>query len=89
MANLPVLCEYCLPFVKVGGCFIAMKGKLEEELKSAGKAISILGGEIEEVREFVLPGTDMERTIVVIRKVKATPKRFPRQAGKPSKEPIV
>ena len=88
VASLPVLCEYCLPFVKVGGCFIAMKGKLEEELESADKAIKVLGGKIEEVKEFTLPGTDMERTIVVIRKVKETPKRYPRQAGKPSKEPI-
>ena len=88
VASLPVLCEYCLPFVKVGGCFIAMKGKLEEELESADKAIKVLGGKIEEVKEFTLPGTDMERTIVVIRKIKETPKRYPRQAGKPSKEPI-
>lgn len=89
VANLPVLCEYCLPFVKKGGCFIAMKGKLDEELKSANKAISMLGGEIETIKEFQLPGTDADRTVVVIRKIKETPKRFPRQAGKPSKEPIV
>ena len=88
VANLPVLCEYCLPFVRKGGCFIAMKGKLEEELKDAEKAISILGGKIETVKEFLLPGTDADRTIVVIRKIKETPARFPRQAGKPSKEPI-
>ena len=88
VANLPVLCEYCLPFVRKGGCFIAMKGKLEEELKDAEKAISILGGKIETVKEFQLPGTDADRTIVVIRKIKETPARFPRQAGKPSKEPI-
>jgi len=88
VASLPVLCEYCLPFVRVGGCFIAMKGKLEEELVSSEKAIKILGGKTEEVRGFTLPGTDMERTIVVIRKVKETPKRYPRQAGKPSKEPL-
>ncbi len=88
VANLPVLCEYCLPFVRKGGCFIAMKGKLDEELKNADKAISLLGGKIETVKEFQLPGTDADRTIVVIRKIKETPKRFPRQAGKPSKEPI-
>jgi len=88
VANLPVLCEYCLPFVRKGGCFIAMKGKLDEELKNADKAISLLGGKIETVNEFQLPGTDADRTIVVIRKIKETPKRFPRQAGKPSKEPI-
>ena len=88
VASLPVLCEYCLPFVRKGGCFIAMKGKLEEELGSAEKAIKILGGKTEEVREFTLPGTDMERTIIVIRKVKETPKRYPRQAGRPSRDPI-
>ena len=89
VANLPVLCEYCLPFVKKGGCFIAMKGKLEEELESGKKAIALLGGEIEEVKEFTLPGTDINRTIVVIRKVKQTPKSYPRQAGKPAKDPII
>ena len=88
VASLPVLCEYCLPFVKKGGCFIAMKGKLEEELESGRKAIALLGGEIEEVKEFTLPGTDINRTIVVIRKVKPTPKSYPRQAGKPSKNPL-
>ena len=89
VANLPTLCEYCLPFVKVGGCFIAMKGKMEEELANANKAIELLGGKIEECKEFTLPGTDMERTIVIIRKIKKTPSRFPRQAGKPSKDPII
>ena len=88
VANLPVLCEYCLPFVRKGACFIAMKGKMEEELKDAEKAIGILGGKIETVKEFQLPGTDADRTIVVIRKVKDTPAGYPRQAGKPSKEPI-
>ncbi len=88
VANLPVLCEYCLPFVRKGGCFVAMKGKMEEELKDAEKAIGILGGKIETVKEFQLPGTDADRTIVVIRKVKETPAGYPRQAGKPSKEPI-
>ena len=88
VANLPVLCEYCLPFVRKGGCFIAMKGKLDEELKNADRAISLLGGKIETIKEFQLPGTDADRTIVVIRKVKETPKRYPRQAGKPSKDPI-
>ena len=89
VAGLPVLCEYCLPFVKKGGCFIAMKGKLEEELESGRKAIAVLGGEIEDVKEFTLPGTDINRTIVVIRKVRPTPKMYPRQAGKPSKDPII
>lgn len=88
VAALPVLCEYCLPFVKVGGAFIAMKGHLDEELEESAKAIAVLGGEIEKTEKFTLPGTDMTRTIVVIRKVKHTPKNYPRQAGKPSKSPI-
>ncbi|MCQ2466746.1 MAG: 16S rRNA (guanine(527)-N(7))-methyltransferase RsmG [Clostridia bacterium] len=88
VAALPVLCEYCLPFVKEGGIFLAMKGHIDEELEESGKAIEKLGGKIETVEKFVLPGTDMDRAVVVIRKVKPTPKQYPRQAGKPSKEPI-
>lgn len=88
VAALPVLCEYCLPFVKEGGIFLAMKGHLDEELDEASKAIEKLGGKIEKVEKFVLPGTDMDRAVVVIRKIKPTPKQYPRQAGKPTKEPI-
>ena len=89
VAALPVLCEYCLPFVKKGGIFLAMKGRSEEELGASGKAISTLGGVIEKVENFTLPGTDMERSVIVIRKVKDTPAAYPRQAGKPSKDPIL
>lgn len=88
VAALPVLCEYCLPFVKVGGIFLAMKGHVDEELDESSKAIEKLGGKIEKLEKFVLPGTDMDRAVVVIRKIKPTPKQYPRQAGKPSKEPI-
>lgn len=88
VAALPVLCEYCLPFVKEGGIFLAMKGHIDEELDESGKAIEKLGGKIEQVEKFVLPGTDMDRAVVVIRKIKPTPKQYPRQAGKPTKEPI-
>ncbi|MCR5527910.1 MAG: 16S rRNA (guanine(527)-N(7))-methyltransferase RsmG [Saccharofermentans sp.] len=88
VAALPVLCEYCLPFVKVGGVFLAMKGKVEEELKDATKAIAMLGGTIEKTDTFTLPGTDMNRAVVVIRKVRPTPPQYPRQAGKPSKSPL-
>lgn len=89
VAALPVLCEYCLPFVKKGGIFLAMKGRSEEEVGASGKAISTLGGVIEKVESFTLPGTDMERSVIVIRKVKDTPAAYPRQAGKPSKDPIL
>ena len=89
VASLPVLCEYCLPFVKVGGIFLAMKGNVEEEAESAKKSIITLGGTIETLHHFTLPGTDMKRSIIVIRKVRATPAKYPRQAGKPEKEPIL
>ena len=89
VASLPVLCEYCLPFVKVGGIFLAMKGIAEEEVETAKKAIVTLGGTVETLHHFTLPGTDMNRSIIVIRKVRATPAKYPRQAGKPEKEPII
>ncbi len=89
VAPLPILCEYCLPFVKVGGIFLAMKGNADREAEESTKAIVTLGGTIEDLRHFTLPGTDMNRSIIVIRKVRATPAKYPRQAGKPEKEPIV
>lgn len=89
VANLSTLSEYCLPYVKVSGMFLPYKsGKIEEELNQGKHAVKLLGGKIEEVVSFVLPGTDMERTILKIKKQKATPKRYPRKAGLPSKEPI-
>ncbi|MBR3341580.1 MAG: 16S rRNA (guanine(527)-N(7))-methyltransferase RsmG [Clostridiales bacterium] len=89
VARLSVLAEYCLPLVKVGGVFLAMKSHSEEEETEAGKAIALLGGTIEKTDTFKLPGTDMERTIIVVRKIRPTPARFPRKAGTPSKTPIV
>jgi len=89
VASLPVLCEYCLPFVKIGGIFLAMKGHVEEEAEISKKAIVSLGGTLETLHHFTLPGTDMKRSIIVIRKVRATPAKYPRQAGKPEKEPIL
>ena len=89
VAKLSVLAEYCLPFVKVGGVFLAMKSHSEEEETEASKAIALLGGTIEKSDTFKLPGTDMERTIIVVRKIRPTPPRFPRKAGTPSKTPIV
>ncbi|MBO4637282.1 MAG: 16S rRNA (guanine(527)-N(7))-methyltransferase RsmG [Clostridiales bacterium] len=89
VADLPVLCEYCLPFVKVGGIFLAMKGRSEDETKRSAKAVATLGGTIEKCDSFCLPGTDMERSVIVIRKLRHTPPAYPRQAGKPSRSPIV
>ncbi len=90
VARLNVLLEYMLPFVKVGGRCICMKSfEIEEELKEAKKAIEILGGEIEKIDEITLPSTDIKRKIVVIKKVKNTPSKYPRKAGTPAKEPIM
>lgn len=89
VANLSTLSEYCLPYVRVSGMFLPYKsGKIEEELNQGKHAVKLLGGSIQDVVSFVLPGTDMERTIIKIAKQKATPKRYPRKAGLPSKEPI-
>lgn len=89
VANLATLSEYCLPYVKEGGCFISYKsGAVEEEVNQSKKAIAELGGRIKEVIAFTLPETDIERTFVVIEKVKKTPKKYPRKAGLPSKEPL-
>lgn len=88
VANLPVLLEYCLPFVKVGGVFLAMKGSSLEEVGASRKALEVLGGKIEEIREFALPFTDMQRNVVVVRKFRQTPTNYPRKAGKPSKQPL-
>ena len=89
VANLATLSEYCLPYVKENGCFIPYKsGEIEEELDASKKAVSLLGGKIETVEKFTLPGTDIGRSLVKIRKVKKTPGKFPRKAGLPSKEPL-
>ncbi|KNY29732.1 16S rRNA (guanine(527)-N(7))-methyltransferase RsmG [Pseudobacteroides cellulosolvens] len=89
VANLPVLLEYCLPFVKVGGIFIAMKGNSTEEVDASNKALDVLGGKIEKIENINLPFTDAVRNIVIVKKIKSTPKKYPRKAGKPTKEPIL
>lgn len=89
VANLATLSELCLPYVKVGGKFIPYKSeKAEEEVKAAKKAIGLLGGEVKDQIEFELPESNIGRTFVVIEKKSATPKKFPRKAGMPAKEPI-
>lgn len=89
VANMSVLCEYCLPFVSKGGVFISYKsGHSSEEIENSKKAIKILGGKIEKVIDVNLLDTDISRTFVIIRKVKDTPKLFPRKAGIVSKEPL-
>lgn len=88
VANLATLSEYCLPFLKVGGAFICMKGNSIDELEEAKGAIKLLGGEIIKIDKFYLPESDMERNIIVIKKIKNTPKGYPRKPGTPSKQPI-
>lgn len=89
VARLSVLSEYCLPFVKKGGMFISYKSeKVAEEVKAAEKAIAILGGSLEGQVEFTLPGSDIYRNLVLIKKEKLSPKKYPRKAGIPGKEPI-
>ncbi len=90
VAPLNILLEYLLPFVKKGGKCICMKGSnAKEEIEQSKNAIKILGGEIEKIEEFELPDSDMERTIIIVRKVLNTPNKYPRKAGTPSKNPIV
>ena len=89
VANLATLSEYCLPYVKVGGCFMPYKsGEIDEELNNSKKAVQILGGKIEEVVKFQLPDTDIGRSFVKIKKNKNTAKKYPRKAGLPAKEPL-
>lgn len=89
VANLSVLSEYCIPYVKVGGRFIAYKsGNIQEELRQSEMAIKILGGVTENVEKFNLPLSDIERTLISVRKKKNTGKKYPRKAGMPGKNPI-
>lgn len=89
VANLTVLSEYLLPLVKVGGKIICMKGPdIEEELKQAKSAIDILGGKFERCDNFCLPKSDISRNIIIINKIKETPKKYPRKAGTPAKTPL-
>lgn len=89
VANLTVLVEYLLPLVKVGGKIICMKGPdIEEELKQAKSAIDILGGKFERCDNFCLPKSDISRNIIIINKIKETPKKYPRKAGTPAKTPL-
>lgn len=90
VANLASLSEYCLPYVKVGGYFIPYKsGKIEEEMESSKKAVFLLGGKIEEEVRFMLPASDISRSLIKIKKISATPKKYPRKSGMATKEPLM
>lgn len=89
VANLSTLSEYCMPYIHTGGMFIPYKsGEIEEEVIGAKKAVHVLGGKIEDVVKFQLPGTEIGRSFVKIKKYQNTPKKYPRKAGLPAKEPI-
>ena len=89
VARLNVLCELCLPYVKLGGAFLALKGPaLSEELSEAQKAIAILGGKVERVFDYAIPGVEARHNIAVIRKVSPTPKKYPRRFALIKKSPL-
>ncbi len=89
VANLSVLCEYCLPYLKRGGVFLAYKGNdVENELADAQNAIDILGGEVTGVYKYNIPDTDINHSVVVITKVKQTPEKYPRLQGKIQKKTL-
>ena len=89
VANLATLSEYCIPYVEKGGMFVPYKsGEIDEEVEQSKKAVHVLGGKLEKVIKFQLPGTEIGRSFVVINKVQNTAKKYPRKAGLPSKEPI-
>lgn len=90
VANMASLAEYCLPFVKEGGYFISYKsGEIQQELDLGKKAVTILGGSVEDVIGFSLPNSDLSRSLVKIKKIGLSPKKYPRKAGLPAREPIV
>lgn len=89
VANLTVLLEFCLPYVKVGGYFVALKGpSIEDEIRDAKVALRVLGGTIEEVIEVDIADSDLKHNLLVVKKVKETPKKYPRKAGTANKSPI-
>ena len=89
VAALPVLCELCLPLVKVGGVFLAMKSvESDRELEEAGPALRALGGQVERVSDYAIPGTEIRHRLVVIRKASATPGAYPRPFARMKKRPL-
>ena len=89
VANLSTLSEYCIPYINKGGMFVPYKsGEIDQEVEQAKKAVHILGGKLEDVVKFQLPGSEIGRSFVKIKKVQNTAKKYPRKAGLPSKEPL-
>ena len=89
VSRMNVLVEYMMPFVKIGGECICMKGpNVKEEMEESKNAIEILGGKIEKFEEYFLPESDIKRTIIIIKKIKETPNKYPRNAGTPNSKPL-
>ena len=89
VARLDILCELCLPMVKTGGAFIAMKGPdFEEELNEAKKGIALLGGKVEKCVGYTIPDTDITHSLIIIRKLKPTPPKYPRRWAQIKKQPL-
>jgi 16S rRNA (guanine527-N7)-methyltransferase len=89
VANLSTLLEYALPLVRPGGLFVAYKGRtVEEEVSRAAHALEVLGGRLQEIRPVMLPGLEGPRHLIVVKKVVATPERYPRRPGVPAKRPL-
>ena len=88
VAPLNILLEYLLPFVKIGGTCLCMKGSNIDEVENSKRALEILGGKIEKIETIKLPESDISRNIIIVRKVKNTPVKYPRKAGIPAKQPL-
>ena len=89
VASLSLLSEYCIPFVKVGGHFISMKGpEVDEEIEESKRAISLLGGRIVQKKIITIPESDIVHSLIIIEKIKSTPSKYPRGGGKPKKNPL-
>lgn len=89
VANMTVLSEFCLPYVKVGGHFVALKGPaIEEELKASKNALGVLGGRLKEVIELEIEDTDLKHNVVIVSKEKECPNSYPRKAGIITKKPL-
>ncbi len=89
VARLNLLCELCLPLVRVGGAFLAMKGpEPQEEIDEAARAVSILGGQLGKTFFYEVPGTDVRHSVVVVKKVAPTPEKYPRRFAKIQKQPL-
>lgn len=89
VASLSILSEYCIPFVKVGGYFISMKGpEVDEEIEESKKAINLLGGKVVDKKIIKIPQSDIVHSLIIIEKIKHTPTKYPRGGGKPRKNPL-